>query len=104
MRFLIVTKAKLPGPPPEVMLGLFDAMAPWQKKWAKKIELIWGFAGIAGGGGIANVASLEELDAFMAELPVGAISDVEIYGLVDVEGSLQRAKQAIQAMAPKGGR
>ena len=50
-------------------------------------------------GGIANVDSLEELDAVMAEFPFGVFSDIEIIPLVDLAGSIQRAQQAAQAMA-----
>ena len=101
MRFLVVTKPKHPAPP-EMVLGLADAMTPWINKYTgnKKIEQAWGFAGIAGGFGIANVNSFEELDAIMMEFPFGPLSEIEIYPLVDVLGSVQRMKQAIQAMMP----
>lgn len=79
--------------------ALMDAMGLWQDKYAGKIEQSWAFAGVQGGGGIANVESLEELDAMMAEFPFLAFSDVQIYGLVDLDGALQRARQAFQAMA-----
>jgi hypothetical protein len=98
MKFLVISKPKHLVPP-EVMVGVLDGIGPWQSKYAGKIEQVWGFAGIAGGGGIINVNSLEELDAVMAELPVAPISEVEIFPLVDLDASLQRAKQAMQAMA-----
>ncbi len=100
MRFLVITKTKHMAPP-EMALKLLDAIGPWQKKHAGKLEQVWGFAGIQGGGGIANVNSLEELDGIMAEFPMLAVSDIEILPLVDLDGSLQRAKQAMQAMAPR---
>jgi len=55
-----------------------------------------------GGGGIANVGSLEELDAVMAEFPFGAISDVEVIPLVDLDASLERMKQSVEAMVAGG--
>ncbi len=103
MKFLIVTKSKAPFPP-EMVMGLIDAMAGWARKYTTsgKIEQIWGFAGLQGGGGIASVNSLEELDAIMTEFPFAPFSDTEIYGLTDLQAGLQNVKQAIQAMAPPG--
>lgn len=101
MRFLVITKSKHLVPP-EVSAGLIDAIGPWRNKYAAKFEQIWGFAGIQGGGGIANVNSLEELDTLMVEFPFQAVSDIEIIPLVDLDGALQRAKQAIEAMGPGG--
>jgi muconolactone delta-isomerase len=100
MRFLVVTKPKYPFPP-EMVAGLFDAMAAWveQNKASGKMEMVWGFAGTGGGGGILNVESLEELDAIMAGFPAGPFSEIEIQPLVEVEGSMARARAAFQAMA-----
>lgn len=102
MRFLIITKPKHFVPPDMVAL-LIDAMGVWRTKWAGKIEQAWGFAGIQGGGGIANVDSLEELDTMMAEFPFAGASDIEVLPLVDLDASLQRTKQAIEAMGAGGG-
>ncbi len=101
MRFLVVTKSKVPFPP-EMALGLLDAMEEWVRKYTTngKLEQVWGFAGIQGGGGIVNVNSLEELDAIMNEFPFAPFSDTEIYGLADLQTGLQNMKQVIQAMAP----
>jgi muconolactone delta-isomerase len=101
MRFLVIIKPKHMVPP-EVNLKLLDAVGPWQSKHGKKIEMIWAFAGTQGGGGIANVDSLEELDAVMAEFPLLGASDVEILPIVDMNSSLQRVRQAIQAMSGGG--
>jgi muconolactone delta-isomerase len=97
MRFLIITKSKYMVPP-DVMLGLVESMEPWQKKYAGKLEQIWGFAGTQGGGGICNVESLDELDAIMTDFPFGSISDIEVLPLVDLPGSLERIKRALRAM------
>jgi muconolactone delta-isomerase len=101
MKFLVITKSKHLAPP-EVAVGLIDAMGPWQSKYAGKFEQIWGFAGIQGGGGIVNVGSLEELDAIMTEFPFLVFSKIEIIPLVDLDGYLQRTKQVAQAMAAGG--
>ena len=103
MRFLVVSKSNQP-PPPEMAMGLIDAMAEWVRKYTAsgKFEQVWGVAGAQAGGGILNVNSLEEVDAIMAEFPFGPFSDVEVSGLVDIETTLKNAKQAIQAMAPPG--
>ncbi len=103
MRFLVVTKSKAPFPP-EMALGLLDAMEGWVRNYTAsgKLEQTWGFAGLQGGGGIANVNSLEELDALMTEFPFAPFSDTEIYGLADLQTGLQNMKQVIQAMAPPG--
>ncbi|TAK76427.1 MAG: hypothetical protein EPO16_07215 [Dehalococcoidia bacterium] len=101
MRFLVTSIQTVP-PPPEAALGLFDALSAWAKahKEQGKLEQIWSFAGLQGGGGIANVATLEELDALMAGFPLAPFSHTEVYPLVDLEPSLEQVKQAIRAMMP----
>ncbi len=61
MKFLVISKPKHMVPP-EVMVGLIDAINPWVARFAGKIEQTLGFAGIQGGCGILNVDSLDELD------------------------------------------
>jgi muconolactone delta-isomerase len=104
MRFLVVT---LPREtiPPEMALGLFEALSGWAKDLQSKgkIEQTWGFAGIQGGGGILNVESLEELDAIMTSFPLAAFSTIDVYGLVDLEPSLERGREAIRSMMRPGG-
>lgn len=105
MKFLVVTKPKHLVPP-EIVPALMDGMIAFANKYTEsgKIEAIWGFAGLAGGAGIANVDSLEELDGIMAEFPLGGFSEIEILPLVDLNDSLQRVKQATEAMmAAMGG-
>ncbi len=101
MRFLVIAKSKQPFPP-EMAMGLVDAMEGWVRKYTAsgQFEQSWGVAGAQAGGGILKVNSLEEVDAIMAEFPFGPFSDVEIYGLVDLETTLKNTKQAIQAMTP----
>jgi muconolactone delta-isomerase len=90
--------------PPEMALPLFEATSAWvqQHTAAGKMEQSWSFAGQQGGGGILNVASLEELDEIMTAFPLAPFSTTEIFGLVDLEPSLQRVRSAIQAMMPPG--
>ena len=104
MRFLVISKSKHLAPP-EMTLGLLDAMVAWTNKYKQngKIEAVWATAGVPGGGGILNVNSLEEIDAILAEYPFGPFSDTEVIPIVDLVESLQRAKQAAQAMMPGGG-
>lgn len=101
MRFLVVTKSNSPIPP-EMALPIFEATSVWaqQHTASGKMEQIWSFAGLPGGGGILNVDSPEELDEIMTAFPLSPFSTTEIYSLVDVEPSLQRVRNAIQAMMP----
>ena len=99
MRFLVVTKPKHPIPP-EYVVGLLDGLIAWTEGWSSqgKMEQVWGFAGVGGGGGILNVDSLDELDTVMAEFPFAPFSDTEITPLVDLGDAAQRRKEIIQAM------
>lgn len=102
MKFLITGKTSTPVPP-EMAFGLFDAFSGWARKYTanKKAEQIWGFAGLPAGGGVFNVESFDELDAIMSEWPLAPWSTIEIHPLVDVQTSIQHAKQAGAAMMPK---
>ncbi len=99
MRFLIVTKSKFPFPP-GMAAPLFDAMASWVDTYTKsgKMEQVWGFAGLPGGGGILNVDSFEELDSIMTNMPFGPFSEIEVYGLADVRQALATGKRAAEMM------
>ena len=100
MKFLVTTVPKHPLPP-EAAPGLLDALAAWADRYQAegKLDAIWANAGKAGGGGIVNVDSLDELDAIMAEFPVGPFSDIKIVPIVELSESLERVKNAFQAMA-----
>lgn len=99
MRFLIISKAKI-LPPPEMTPTLVNAVGEWAKKYKAngKLEQAWGFAGLQGGGGIANVNSLEDLDELMVNFPTAPFSDTNIYGLIDFEISEEHQRQAMAAM------
>jgi muconolactone delta-isomerase len=103
MRFLIVTRATSPFPPataPMLVAGM--------KQWATahretgKIEQIWSFAGMGGGGGILNVDSHEELDEVMAGFPFGPFSRIELYPLADLDAGLDNFAKAMQQMMGGG--
>jgi muconolactone delta-isomerase len=102
MRFLISMKQKYMVPP-EVQLGIIVGALAWSKRYSasNKLEQSWGFAGLQGGGGIANVGSLEELNQMMAELPTTAVSETEIVPLVNLEESLTQAIKALETMVKK---
>lgn len=104
MRVLIVSKAQFPIPPEAVPM-LIDGMTAWMNKYTKekKMEQVFGFAGLNGGGGILNVNSAEELDAIMTEFPFGPWSQNEVYILSDVNASLANFKRVMAQMAPPPG-
>ena len=104
MRFLVVTRANAPLPP-EMALGLVEAMKQWAaaQRQSGKLEQVWSFAGLNGGGGILDVGSHEELDAIMAAFPFGPFSHIDVYPLADLDASLQSFATVIQQMMPPRG-
>lgn len=101
MRFLIVTKSRQ-AIPMEAAVMLVEGMREWARKYTanKKMEQVWGFAGLPGGGGILNVTSIEELDAVMAEFPFTHFSDIQIYALTDLDKALTNGLNAFKKMMP----
>lgn len=102
MKFLVSSKPKFPVPP-EAAPMLLEAMRGWVKKYtaSRQIEQIWGYAVGGGGGGILNVASSEELNAVMTELPFGPFSETAVYPILPIEVSLDSFEQAMKRMAPR---
>jgi muconolactone delta-isomerase len=100
MRFLIISKT-MHMVPPEMGPGLVDAFSAYIAKYTEsgKVEQSWSFAGLNAGCAILNVASLDELDAILQEYPLGPFSELEVHGLVDLQQSIQRTKEIMQAMA-----
>ncbi len=98
MRFLVVTRGSHPPPPAPEMI---DAMKHWIDTHLEtgKMEQVWNFAGVRGGGGIPNVASLDELDDVMAGFPFAPFSEVEIHPLTDLHESLDRVRGRLEQMA-----
>lgn len=101
MRFLVTTMAQHPIPP-QMALPLFEGLSSWAaaQKAAGKLEQVWSFAGLQGGGGIATVDSLEELDELLTTFPLAPFSKTDIFPLVDLEPSLERVRSSIRAMMP----
>ena len=99
MKFLIMSHSKHPFPP-EIGPALVDAMYGWPDRHSAKMEQVWGFAGVQGGGGVLNVTLLEELDQVMTEFPFAPFSETQVIPLTEIRASLDRVKQAMAAMAP----
>ena len=80
MKFLVITKGNKHLVPPEALLARTDALTAWVTRYTEmgKIDAAWSFAGVAGGGAIFNVDSLEELDAIM--VTGDAVGNMVLYG------------------------
>ena len=98
MRFLITSTPKFPIPP-ELVPVLLHAMHDWVKRHtaSKKIEQIWGFVN-GGGGGVLNVASHEELNAILTEMPFTPFADTRADALIPIEVGLNNFQQAMARM------
>ncbi|MCC6382404.1 MAG: hypothetical protein IT304_07830 [Dehalococcoidia bacterium] len=106
MKFLVVTRATAPLPP-EMAQTLVGAMKQWASahRSSGKMEQIWSFAGMGGGGGVLNVSSHEELDAIMSGFPFGPFSQIDVYPLADLDAGLENFSKSIaQMMAATGKR
>lgn len=101
MRFLIISHKSHPIPQ-EAAIPILEAMREWVKRHtaSKKLEQVFNFAGLLGGGGIANVNSPEELDAIMAEYPINMFVKTEIYALTDSDRSFVNSIEAVKKMLP----
>ena len=91
MRFVVKTEPKHMTPP-EIVPMLIDAMQAWLEKYKDNLVEVWSSAGRQGGGGIAEVDSLEQLDQMMIEFPFGPFSDVQISPVVELSESLNKVK------------
>jgi muconolactone delta-isomerase len=102
MRFLVVTRSRQ-ALPMEAAGMMIEGLQGWAKKYVSsgKFEQLWGFAGLPGGGGIANVGSIDELDSVMSEFPLAQFSEIEIYALTDLDKSIENAKNAFKRMMPQ---
>ncbi len=101
MKFLVESNPKHQVPP-EVMIGVIDAMKMWLQRYRDNVQDTWGFAGEHGGGGILIVESLEELDIIMTEFPMAPFSETKVRGLVNLEPSLERLQIAFTALRSNG--
>ena len=98
MRFLIITEPKHMTPP-EIVPMLVDAMKGWLEKYKSNIVETWSSAGVAGGGGIAEVESIEQLDQMMIEFPFGPFSDIQISPITELSKSLDSVKAHMAQVA-----
>lgn len=98
MKFLVVTTSKQPAPP-EMAMGMIEAMRGWVDRNQSKMDAIWGFAGMPGGCGILNVDTADELDEVMTSFPFAQFSEIQIYPLTDLHRALDRAQSAWEQMA-----
>ena len=99
MKFLTIIIQKQP-PPPEIMPALVEATIQWMA-WAKgsgKFDAIYSVAGQAGGLGIANVDSLEELDDIVRGYPMTPFCDVQTIPLSDVDHALTSLREQVKKM------
>jgi muconolactone delta-isomerase len=99
MQFLVITRQSTP-PPPEMLMPMIGAMDAWvgQLRASGKAKAMWAFAGTAGGGGVLEVESHEELDAIMTRFPFGPYSTIEILPLSSLDESLANAKAFVEEM------
>ena len=105
MRFLVVTKSR-GAPPPEMAMPMMHMMKQWvtEHLGSGKMEQVWSFAGMVGGGGILEVESHEELDSIMGGFPFAQFSDVDVYPLADLHSNLdEQIGRMEQIMAEMGG-
>ena len=99
MRFLVVTTSR-ESMPPDMALPMMQMMQAWisEHRASGKMEQVWSFAGMTGGGGIFNVDSHEELDAIMGGFPFGQVSTISVYALADLDVSLSDSVERIESM------
>jgi len=100
MQFLVIAKPRS-APPLEMTLPLIEAMEAWvaQHRASGKAKALWSLAGYAGGGGVLDVDSHEELDEIMASFPFAPFSTIEVLALGDLDRALQATKAVVQRMA-----
>jgi muconolactone delta-isomerase len=99
MRFLVVTQSR-EAMPPDMAMPMMQMMQAWvaEHRSTGKMEQVWSFAGMNGGGGIFNVDSHEELDAIMGGFPFGQTSHISIYALADLDVALSDSVERIENM------
>lgn len=101
MRFLVISKMRMPAPP-GMTVPLIEAMERFIDAGLKsrQTEQVFSLAGYIGGGAILNVGSHEELDTVMSQYPFGPFAETEVYALGDLHHALAESKKAAQQMAP----
>ncbi len=97
MRFLVTSMQSDPAPP-EMAIAMFEGLLQWVSalKETGKLEQSWSFAGLKGGGTILNVDSLEELDSIMGGFPLSPVTEIQVYGLADLENGVNGVLSALR--------
>jgi muconolactone delta-isomerase len=98
MKFVLISNPRFQVPP-EMIIPLLDAFIAYINKYKESGNILesWSFAGRIGGMALIEVDSHEELDAIMAENPVGPFSEVEFHAVVDLVESVKMGRQVAQA-------
>ena len=87
--------------PPEMGLGLVQAMKSFSERYRAKTELDWAFAGLSGDGAIVNVDSHEELDQMLSEFPFGPFSEMKVMAITELSTSMDNLARTLE-MAMQG--
>ncbi len=98
MRYLVIGELKrLPAMPPdqiqELVSASVEAMVAQEK--AGKIVVGGGFAGRAGGFGVVEAQSHEEVEGFFKSLPFWSLLDWEVIPLVSFEKRLEMDREIL---------
>jgi hypothetical protein len=99
--FLVIARAKHPIPQGQ-QRTLADAVEKWLDQNGDHVTGAWSLAGQPGGAVVANVDSLETLDHLVYSYPVHTYSDIELIPLVDVKGSHENLRKALDVRESVG--
>ena len=100
MKFLVITRNRgTAAVPPAAMPALIEATQAFitRGRNAGKWEVI--YAHPRGGIAIANHDTAEELYSWLADYPLNALQDVEVFPLVDVDQALDKSLQVARQTA-----
>ena len=105
MRFVVTVTSKYPIPP-EAALGVFEGTLAWGEKYTRSGNLkdAWGFAGSAGGGGILEASSAEEVSAIITECPMMPFAETTVVPIVSLKTAMEDTIKAVKAMIPPKGK
>jgi muconolactone delta-isomerase len=90
MKFLIITRARGAAIPPQAMPALFEAMKGYVTRARNAGKWDVAYSHTRGGVVIANHDSHEDLNAWLAEMPMAPFVDIEVLPLADVDKSLDK--------------
>ena len=97
MRYLITVRPKHQLTP-DIIGALAERMSGWvqEHRGSGRLADVWTFAGKAGGGGIMEAASHEELESIMFSMPFSPWSSIDVEPLAAMENTLSLMKEAAQ--------